>query len=712
MALNDSVTEDELDHVHRVLVTLDVVLDVHGAELLRRREVFDLAVVDSLHQCGLTATVRTAETVTLTLLHVESGVVEQNERTVRQGEVTLAKIFTLFVLDDEDLLGRFVHLLGTLDEGLGHRLSLTEEELQVRGGARLGPGVQVEVLGQQGVGRQGANVVKVHLDAFSLHEGGDVLLGGTRGFHQEVDELFANRLFVVDTLAFLATFLGTGFVTRGLKQSLVRARAHLTALRIGDFIHGALQERQELGEERRGIHRIFDELAHVVDDDGSLTLDRGALLEEQTALEKRTHDGERRGFDLLDKGRRRELVDALRHFIDIVDALDQSRDERLDVEVTDARGNLGHGFGGRLLDFVAHVHHDLRELRDDFRQVGRHRLAVALDEAIENAQSRHGGLPELRLETNKDRLERRANRKLGELRLNRRDGGVTSRAHVGRLVITREVNRNFKQIDQVRLFGEGRRVREFGNLVRRRLARVLILLLLRLLPQRVDVGDANLRRRGHVALARRHVLRSLCVSRDTQRARQSLVPLPRRQSRLRALDPFPPSFSSPPPWINSTRRLSPRASSARRESNRNESKRIRAHFFRSPASSRPPPSPPRARSIGRADVIRPPMRRGLERSISRASHRDVARVHAAPPPRARKKYIYAPPPPRASRTHPFANTTRVLARASESAARARAGAAAFSKRGGTRSRVTTGRLRPRAVYRGRARAVAIDRRTG
>ena len=29
-----------------------------------------------------------------------------------------------------------------------------------------GPGVQVEVLGQQGVGRQGANVVKVHLELF------------------------------------------------------------------------------------------------------------------------------------------------------------------------------------------------------------------------------------------------------------------------------------------------------------------------------------------------------------------------------------------------------------------------------------------------------------------------------------------------------------------------------------------------------------------
>ena len=532
VALDDRVGENELNDVHRVLVTLDVVLDVHRAEFLRRREVFDLAVVDSLHQSGLAATVRAAQTVTLTLLHVKRGVVQQNERTVRQREVALAKIFAFFVLDDEDLLGGFVHGVSAFDERLGHGIGLGEEKLQVRGRARLGPGVEIEVLRQQRVGGQGANVVEVHLDAVALDKLRDVLLGRTGRFGQKLDELLADGFFVVDTLAFLAIF-GTGFVARGLEQSLVRASTHLAALRVGDFVHGALQKRQKLGQERRGIHRIFDKFAHVVNDDGRLTLDRGGLLEEQTALEKRTHDGERRGFNLLNKSRRRELVHAFRNFIDVVDAFNQGRDERLDVQVTDARRNLGHGRGGRLLDFRAHVHHDLSELRNNFRQVRRDRLAVAIDETIEHAQRSHGGLPELRLETNKDRSQRRANRELAQLRRDGRHRRVASRAHIARLVIARERDRDLEQINQIRLLRERSPVRNLRNLFRRRLARVLVLLLRRLRLDPFDVSRRHLRRRGHVALARRHYLLFVCAGHDRARPRFT-VSLPSPASRPRA----------------------------------------------------------------------------------------------------------------------------------------------------------------------------------
>jgi len=68
-------------------------------------------------------------------------------------------------------------------------------------------------------------------------------------------------------------------------------------------------------------------------------------------------------------------------------------------------------------------------------------------------------------------------------------------------------------------------------------------------------------------------------------------------NRARALDPFPPSFSVPPPWIDSTRRRVVRASSARRESNRNESNpRVFIPIARVLASST---VAPRARAIGR-----------------------------------------------------------------------------------------------------------------
>jgi len=146
----------------------------------------------------------------------------------------------------------------------------------------------------------------------------------------------------------------------------------------------------------------------------------------------------------------------------------------------------------------------------------------------------------------------------------------------------------------------------------------------------------------------------------------------------------------------------------RMRSNRNESKRIRAHFFRSPASSRPPPSPPRARSIGRADVIRPPMRRGLERSISRASHRDVARVHAAPP-RAREKNTSTRHPRLARRARTRSRIRHASSRARRRVRRARARAPPPFRKGGGLDHgsrpVDCVRARFIAVARARSRSI-------
>merc|ERR1719258_498354 len=101
--------------------------------------------------------------------------------------------------------------------------------------------------------------------------------------------------------------------------------------RVGNLVHGALEKREQLGEEGRGVHGILDELAHVVDDDGGLALDGSDLLEKETALEEGAHDGQRGRLNLLHERRRGELVDALGNLVNLVDALDERGDERVDV---------------------------------------------------------------------------------------------------------------------------------------------------------------------------------------------------------------------------------------------------------------------------------------------------------------------------------------------------------------------------------------------
>ena len=184
-------------------------------------------------------------------------------------------------------------------------------------------------------------------------------------------------------------------------------------------------------------------------------------------------------------------------------------------------------------------------------------------------------------------------------------------------------------------------------------------------------------------------------------------------NRARALDPFPPSSSVPPPWINSTRRLYARASSARRESTRHESK-IRAHFFRSPASSRPPPSPPaRARSVSMSSSRRRdarPTARISAIDLARVPSRRRARPPSSPPSQREKINGRATPASRVAHAPVRVHETRRRARVGVCGAMARAGAAAVSNQGGrTRSRVTTGRLSTRAVLsrpraRGRCRS--------
>mmetsp|Transcript_2786 Transcript_2786/g.7400 ORF Transcript_2786/g.7400 Transcript_2786/m.7400 type:complete len:584 (-) Transcript_2786:148-1899(-) len=504
VALDDFVVQHELDDGHVVLVALDVVLDVHGAELLGGREPVNLAVVDRLHQGRLAATVGAAQAVTLTLLHVEGGVVEENQGAVREGEVALAQILTLLVLDDEHLLGSLVLGVRDVDELLSGILGTLEEEREVRRGAGVLPRLKVKVLGQEGVGGEGADVLKVGLDVGGVHKGSHVGVGGSGDLSHHLEHLRADGGLVGALRLGVLVDDGVGGLTGGDEERLVRAGANLAALGVSHLVHRALEQREELGEERRGVHGILDELAHVVDDDGGLALDGGDLLEKETALEEGAHDGQRGRLNLLHERRRGELVDALGNLVNLVDALDERGDERIDVDVTDALAALGHGGGGRLLDLVPHVHHHLSQLGDDLGEARGDSLGVAVDKVVEEGERRGGGLPELGLEADKDGLERGSDGELGELGGKPLHGGVGGFADILGLVVTGEGDGHLEEFDEHGLLGDAGGGDELGDLIGGGFAGVLVLLLGRVGDDGGDDIFGDLGSRGGLALGGGH----------------------------------------------------------------------------------------------------------------------------------------------------------------------------------------------------------------
>lgn len=61
-------------------------------------ETLELLVVDSAHESGLTGTVGTEETVTLTTLETQVSLVQQDLGTIGQGEGAVAQILTLLLI--------------------------------------------------------------------------------------------------------------------------------------------------------------------------------------------------------------------------------------------------------------------------------------------------------------------------------------------------------------------------------------------------------------------------------------------------------------------------------------------------------------------------------------------------------------------------------------------------------------------------------------
>ena len=168
------------------------------------------------------------------------------------GEVALAEILTLLVLDDEHLLGRLVRGKRLLDEVLGGILGAIEEEREVGRRAGLLPRVEVEVLGKERVGGELADVLEVGRHLGGVEERVDVRLGGAgdlghHGGHLRLDGGLVGALglgVLVDD--------GVGGLTGGDEEGLVRAESEeVEALGGGksrDARGVALEERRRRSE--------------------------------------------------------------------------------------------------------------------------------------------------------------------------------------------------------------------------------------------------------------------------------------------------------------------------------------------------------------------------------------------------------------------------------------------------------------------------------
>jgi hypothetical protein len=172
------VIDNELKNRGTFLTTVDVMFDIESADLVRRGETFDLSIGDSPHESRLSGTVLAAKTVTVTALEAKIGSVEQDLGTIGERELTVAKVFALFLV-----LGNLL-LIHTFSSGANN--PFTSDSNAVRGsyntsevGSKSLPCRNLKVLGINEVGREDRNVFD--RDVRSIDFTVELLVDGDKG---------------------------------------------------------------------------------------------------------------------------------------------------------------------------------------------------------------------------------------------------------------------------------------------------------------------------------------------------------------------------------------------------------------------------------------------------------------------------------------------------------------------------------------------------
>ena len=327
---------------------VEVVLDEDGLDLRLLWETLDLLIVDGAHKGGLSGSVWSEKTVTLTTLQAEVSLVKKNLGTVGQVEGAVAKILTLLIVS---LLG--ISLSGEWGSTLAEIVNKDLSGVITNKGGDVGlegdvPGVDIGILLVNELASKGSNV----LDGWGelLDDG---LVVGLKG-SLEVGE---NGLDVSGVGWLWDLAIGTnGTDTLEGVESLL---GFLTSLRISQVLVVLDNGWHELWQESGDDVWILDQLTHVVNNDGGLALN-GSLALTKTTLQKWNHNGQGRLVNVSDESGGTEQVDGLWDTVWLSDTLDQLWNETLNILVDDESADLLHGSVCHLLDLWLGIPHGLR----------------------------------------------------------------------------------------------------------------------------------------------------------------------------------------------------------------------------------------------------------------------------------------------------------------------------------------------------------------
>lgn len=329
-----------------------IVLDVHSLDLVLLGETLDLLVVDGAHEGGLSGTVGTEETITLTTLQAKVSLVEQDLSTVSQVECAVAEILALLLIG----------LNGIRSSGAGES-TLAKVLNEVLG-----------LLVANNDGKEGANVclpvegLVVLLINELTTDSTDVVDDGAKLV--EADAAGNNVLEVTSNGADVAILGDLGDLAvlnvTNTDKSVQSLLGLLTGLGVSQVVVVLLKRGHQLGQESRNNLGVLDELAHVVDDDSRLTLD-GSLALNETTLKQGNHDGEGRLVDISDESGGTEQVNSLGDVLRLRDTLDELGNEALNILVGDEAAKSLHGGVSGLLDLSLGIPHGTG---NDRNQVG------------------------------------------------------------------------------------------------------------------------------------------------------------------------------------------------------------------------------------------------------------------------------------------------------------------------------------------------------
>jgi hypothetical protein len=215
--------------------------------------------------------------------------IQENLGTVSQVECAVAEIFSLLVISLSGILffgQRRCALSERVNDALGIRLAGNSSDVWLDVG---GPAGRITILLINELTSESSGIFdnRIELGCSSL-----VLAG------EDVNEngLDSGDITGVGDLGDLSILDGTN-----TDKSIETLLSLLTSLRISQVLVVLGQTRHKLWQERGDNVGILDKLAHVVDDNGRLSLDSSLTLSE-TTIEERNHNSESWLVDISNEG--------------------------------------------------------------------------------------------------------------------------------------------------------------------------------------------------------------------------------------------------------------------------------------------------------------------------------------------------------------------------------------------------------------------------